>query len=147
MYANKMIKCGYFFGRLAKELGDSYEVIGSCNKDASAYLIPKGTESQISYYGKPALSFRVSDHWNWYSSTKKCKDETYIQCYSIDLPHPRKRPAKGKASKPIVAAQVAMIGPDGNYHHIYGDKFNGLEWRWVETDIDDIIAKITVKEN
>ena len=142
MNGNKMIKCTYFFNRLAKELGDSYEVVGSCNKDSSVYLVPKGTKNQISYYSKPAMSFRVSDHWNWYSNTKKCKNESYVQCYSTDLPRPHKRPEKGKASKPIFAAQVAMIGPDGNYHHVYGDKFNGIEWRWVETGVDDIIAQL-----
>lgn len=139
---NRLEACNKFFDKLAYELRDSYEVIGSCNKDSSRYLIPKGTESQITYYGKPALSFRVSDHWSWYSNTKKCADKNYIQCHSMDLPRPKRRKAEGKASDPIIACQVAIIGPDGNYHHVFGDKFNGIEWTYEEKDITSVLKLV-----
>lgn len=135
----KFDKCTNFFNELARALSDKYEVVGSCNNDASAYLIPNGTEKQITYYGKPDLSFRISDHWNWYANVRKCKNRKYVQCYSLDLPRPKRRLAKDKASKPISASQVAIIGPDGNYHHIYGEKWNGVEWTWVENKVDDVI--------
>lgn len=135
--------CLKFFDELSKELSERYEIIGSCNQDVSAYLIPKGTIEQLSYYGKPALSFRISDHWNWYSSLKKCSDPFYIQCFSVNMPWPRRRDTNDEyATKPRYGWQIALYGNDGKYHHVFGEKFNrrNKEWVWEERTIKDVIS-------
>ena len=87
---NRVALCNNFIENLAQLLGDKYELIGSCNNDLSRYLIPAGTREQITYYGKPVNSFRVSDHWSWFSNLKKCSLRNYIQCYSRDMPFRRR---------------------------------------------------------
>ena len=87
-----MALCMAFFEELSNEL-PNYTVVGSCNKDSSLYLVPNGTEDEITYYSKPAKSFRISDHWNWYANTKKCDNERYIQCLCVDLPYAKRREA------------------------------------------------------
>lgn len=90
-------KCVDWFYQLVMIIGDDYKVVGSCNQDISLYLIPNGTEDEISYYGKPENSFRVSDHWNWYSNIKKkCDKVTEIQCHNISLIHPKREKKKVK---------------------------------------------------
>lgn len=128
----KMELCIAYFERLAEELKDTHVVVGSCNKDASAYLVPKGTEDQISYYGKPEDSYRISDHWNWFSNVKKCKDEHYVQCLNTDIPWTRLREEPGMATKPRYGIQVAYYGKDRKYHGIFGDLFNRKTktWAW-----------------
>ena len=121
----KMEKCSKFFTELTEALQGSYEVLESCNKDFSKYLVPIGTSNLVTYYGKPEKSFRIYDHWNWYSNLKKCRNPNYIQCLSMDVPWARKRPEEGKSSTPIKALQVSLIGDDGKYHAIYGECFNG----------------------
>lgn len=135
--------CLKFYEQLQSLLGDDYESIGSCNQDVSMYLVPKGTTDQISYYGKPEKSFRVSDHWNWYSSFKKCKDLNYVQCETTDIPGPRERPAEEAASKPRTAAQVAYFR-DGKYHRIFGEKYNTEtgEWEWLTPKLSDVINEM-----
>jgi hypothetical protein len=123
-----------FFKELAKLLNGKYEIVGSCNKDISQYLVPVGTAEEISYYGKPVKSFRISDHWNWFTSLKKCSDPNYIQCESVHMPHPRKRRAEGEATRPWKGVQVAIQGTDGKYHHVFGNKWDRKkkEFKWVE---------------
>ena len=137
----KYSACQQFFNQLTSLLEESYRRMDSCNNDISAYLVPNGTEEQVSYYGKPAKSFRISDHWNWYSSLKKCSKPNYIQCLSVDVPRAKKRLDVGKASKPIFAIQVSYIADDGKYHCIYGEKFDSKtkKWSWVESKPEDII--------
>jgi hypothetical protein len=141
---SKMALCIEFIETLATLLGESYEMIGSCNKDASKYLVPAGTTDQITYYGKPTLSFRVSDHWSWYSNLKKCAEPSYIQCYSIDAPVPKPRPIgnPGQATKPVMGKQVCIQLADGMYHHVFGDKFDRKthKWTWVENDPAEVLA-------
>ena len=129
-----------FFEETAEILRGKYEIIGSCNKDISRYLIPIGTEKQVTYYGKPVFSFRISDHWSWYSSLKKCSDPDYIQCESADLPKAGGRNAPGKASDPINKLQVAVQGTDGKYHHVFGYKWDENEhnYQWVENAPMDV---------
>ena len=134
----KLIRCGNFIASLAYLLGPRYELLPSCNKDISRYLIPAGSKHELSYYGKPDKSFRFSDHWNWYSSTKKCTDEKMVQCRSLDMPWARHRVDPGKATKPRYGIQVCIYNKsDGCYHHIYGDKFDRetKTWTWVD-DVD-----------
>ena len=135
----QMAKCSDFMNRLADILKGKYELIGSCNKDMSQYLIPVGTRNQVTYYGKPELSFRVSDHWNWYSHKNKCRDLNYIQCNSLDVPEAYRRQNEF-ATDSIKACQVAIQGTDGNYHHVYGEKYDRENriWEWVETNPMDI---------
>ena len=134
-YENKMKKCQEFFYKLADILKEEYEVIESCNADCSVYLIPNGTVNELSYYGKPDASFRVSDHWNWYANLQKCDKPEYIQCMSVNAPWCKHR-KDDKATKPVIAIQVSMIFPDGKYHAIYGESFDRKKktWEWLETD-------------
>ena len=134
--------CSDFFDKLSGLLSENYEVLGSCNKDFSRYLIPKGTANQVTYYGKPVKSFRISDHWNWFSNLKKCSDPNYVQCRSLDMPWCRKR-EEGSffATKPRFGAQVCIQLEDGCYHHVYGDRFDRATktWKWIETSPEDVV--------
>jgi len=123
-------KCVEYFDELCRYLSERYEVVGSCNQDISRYLVPRGTVSEITYHSKPVYSFRISDHWNWYANVNKCKNEHYIQCYSVDLPWAKKRPETGKASKPVRGFQVAYFGEDNKYHAVFGEYFNRKTNRW-----------------
>lgn len=141
----KMKACKDFFDKLSEALDSEYEVLGSCNKDNSAYLIPIGTSQQVTYYGKPNKSFRISDHWNWYSSLKKNPNEKYIQCLSSDMPRAKNRPLPWKASRPIVGYQVAIVGSDGKYHHdVLGEKYNRKSkvWEWKENTLSEVIKMV-----
>ena len=144
VYQEKYAKCNEFLERLSELLQDTYEPLKSCNEDLSWYLVPKGTKDQVTYYGKPVSSFRVSDHWNWFSSTKKCKDENYVQCRSLDMPWARHREEKGKATKPRFGIQVCIQGIDGCYHHVFGDKFDRKKriWEWVECSPESVLEVI-----
>ena len=134
--------CSNFFNKLSTLLSDTYEVLESCNQDFSRYLIPHGTSDQVTYHGKPLKSFRISDHWNWFSNLRKCPDPNYVQCRSLDMPWCRKR-EKGDpmATKPRFGIQVCIQLEDGCYHHVYGDKFNRKTktWKWIETRPEDVI--------
>lgn len=140
----KYAACTKFYNELANKLSETHQIVGSCNKDISSYLIPNGTDGDISYYGKPADSFRISDHWNWYSNLRKCSNKGYVQCYSVDVPFARQRVEEGKASKPRFAIQVAYYGKDNKYHHIFGDKFDRKtgKWSFVVADVDQVLASI-----
>lgn len=141
----KRESCIEFMNKLAMELKDQYEFVGSCNKDVSAYLIPNGTISELSYYGKPKLSFRVSDHWNWFSNVKKCKDRYHVQCHSVDMPRPRCRLHDDEGpTKPRIGWQVAIFGNDGRYHHVFGERFDreNHAWVWEEKQISEVLAMV-----
>lgn len=131
--------CEEFLQDVQTLLKGRYELIGSCNRDISRYLIPIGTESKVTYYGKPEKSFRISDHWNWYSNTKKCRDFSYVQCESVDMPKARERKDE-YATKPRKGLQVAIQGTDGKYHHVFGYKWNSEheEFEWVSNNPMDI---------
>jgi len=137
-------KCKEFFNALAMLLWDTHDVMGSCNIDQTLYLVPSGTQDQVTYQRKPARSFRVSDHWNWYANVKKCPNERYIQCWSVDLPYPRRREEPGKASKPRMASQVSVIGKDGKYHVVYGEFFDHKTktWGWLEANPVDVARAV-----
>lgn len=142
-YEEKVEKCLGFLFRVS-ELLDNYTLVGSCNRDISKYLIPNGSESELSYYGKPENSLRFSDHWNWFSSIKKCTDEHYIQCRSLDIPWCRLREEAGKATKPRFGIQVAYYDKkDKCYHHVFGDKFDRKtkKWSWIEAT-PEAVAKM-----
>lgn len=148
----KKTACTKFFDILADLMKEEYEVVASCNADFSRYLVPKGTADQITYSGKPDKSFRISDHWNWFANLNKCSDPNYIQCLSVDLPWARKRIEDGKASKSITGVQVSVIGDDGKYHVVFGEKFDRKTkaWSWVDASANDISKKfleVPVYEN
>lgn len=142
---DKLRLCREFMRDVALLKFDTYDLIGSCNKDTSLYLIPHGTIDQLTYYSKPNLSLRFSDHWNWYSSTKKCDDERLVQCRSLDIPWARRREEPGKATKPRYGIQVAIYdAKDECYHHVYGDKFDRKTktWHWCEIPIWEVLDKL-----
>lgn len=127
-----------FYNRLVDISKDHYFEVESCNNDASRYLLRNGTTREdISYYSKPLWSYRMSDHWNWYTSERKCSDLKYIQCHSIDMPWARKRVYVDKATRPMRGWQVCIFSADdGLYHCVYGEIFDRKEkkWYWVEND-------------
>lgn len=142
------VECMCFFDKLAELLKPhGYRIVESCNKSSvfpSMYLIPEGTESELSYYGKPILSFRLSEHWNWYSSLKKCEDPWRIQCFNRDIPWARKRKSPTSASEPLFGWQVAFYGPDKEYHHVFGSKFDRKTrtWSFERTKAEDIVKML-----
>ena len=140
----KLALCYRFFYDLGEILMGDYEFVGSCNRDCSEYLIPNGTLEEITYCSKPALSFRISDHWNWYSNIRKNPNPAYIQCWSVDIPSPNPRPEPGKPSKPKVGIQVSVIGGDGKYHVVYGERYDKKRktWGWLDTNPADIAEMI-----
>lgn len=141
-------KCNAFFMAVANELKETHRIIGSSLKVwGSACLIPKGTEEQVSYYGKPLNSLRVACNWNWRAALKRCKDEKFIQCVTPDLPWCRKREAEGMASKPIWGNMVGYFDRDQKYHCVYGEKFNRetRTWEWVEGD-PKLMAQVMKEE-
>lgn len=143
--SEKIDRCSKFFDALSNILSGTYEVIASCNQDLSRYLVPNGTSDEITYSSKPDLSFRISDHWNWYANLKKCPNPNYIQCFSVNIPKPAKRKDYGKASEPREGIQVAVIGKDGKYHAVYGESYDRKlkHWFWLETDPADIAEMIS----
>lgn len=142
--AQKLKACMRFFEELAEELEKEYEVLGSCNHDSSVYLVPKGKSDQVTYYGKPMWSFRVSDHWNWFTSLNKNSDEHYVQCFSIDMPYPRRRALLGQATEPRKGCQVAFFGRDRKYHCVFGERYDRKtkSWEWVNGSIEDAIKLV-----
>lgn len=138
----RMKKCSEVFTMIADLLSDKYETLESCNKDFSKYLCPKGTIGEVTYESKPEKSFRISDHWNWYSNMKKCPDPDYIQCYASNLPEPRPREGES-ATKPRSAISIGFY-VNGQYKIIYGELYNKEtdEWTWFENDILKIVGLI-----
>lgn len=141
----KFDACKNFFEKLADILSNDYEMIGSPNYDTSIYLVPNGTESQLTYYGKPLNSFRVSDHWNWYTSLKKCEIPNFVQCCSIDMPAAKKRLTDWKFSDPVKGCQVAIFGKDKKYHCVYGEKYDKKtkSWSWLDADPYEVASLIS----
>lgn len=139
----KAKKCKEFFSQLTMALSDSYELLPSCNKDYSLYLCQKGTCHEVTYCGKPEESFRLADHWNWYSNTRKCPDPNYVQCFNVNLPKAKKREKDGYASIPRVADCVAFF-KNGVYHTIYGEYFDfkTKTWAWKEATIDEVLKEL-----
>lgn len=140
-FEEKKASCKEFISNIANVLKGQYEVMPSCNKDESLYIVPFGTSDQVTYHSKPIGSLRYSDHWNWYANLNKCEDPRYIQCYSVDAPWARKR-TDHKATRPIFAIQVCVFGKDRKYHHIFGDKFDRKTktWSWFEPSIEEALA-------
>lgn len=141
---DKISACLEFWKELCARLLNTHELVQSCNNDISAYLIPHGSIAQLSYYGKPAQSFRLSDHWNWYSSLKRCGNEHYIQCFSVDAPWAAKRVVPGKPTAPVTAIQVCYFGKDKKYHAVFGEVYDRKTktWAWKEVTVDEAIKLI-----
>lgn len=139
-FERKMALCESFYNELRNKIV-GYEELESCNKDCSRYLCPKGTSNLLTYESKPERSFRISDHWNWFANVRKCPDEHYVQCYTRDLPFPKRRFGKGKSSRPISAACVCLF-EDGIYRVIFGECFNRKtkKWSWVDNTVDAVLS-------
>lgn len=144
----KYAACKKFIDELADILSETYELVGSCNKDMSAYLIPKGTIDELTYYSKPSKSFRISDHWNWFSNLNKCSDPHYVQCYNLDIPRcrPRDRNNPMMATKARFGIQVGYIGKDQIYRCVFGACFDRKTktWKWIEADPSTVIANCDI---
>ena len=146
----KMAACLKFFTELSDRLSGSYEVIypfGKMGFYSDKYLVPVGKESEITYYSKPARSFRISNHWNWRQNfdIDKCSLPNYIQCFCADMPVSKANSQqKGKKTEPIFAISVAYFGEDQKYHVLFGEKYNRQEhkWEWVESSIDEAVRSV-----
>lgn len=143
----KMRKCVEFFDELASLLSDRYEMVCPFDKTgyrSDKYLVPKGTAEEITYYGKPVRSFRVSTHWNWRENLEKCANEGYIQCFCPDLPWAKRRLEASGRSEPIHAATVAYYGDDGKYHVMFGEYWNRKTktWGWNESDPNEVFDQL-----
>ena len=159
MFREQAEACITFFKNLTEALGDEYEMVNSGSKEfiimhkhafgdrfrlSDKYLVPFGTKSKITYYTKPYWSFRLSDHWNWYESTKLCKQKNFIQCFDVDLPVCFQRTVpEDQRSNSCNAIQVAIFGnrKDEAYHCVYGtykDK-ETHEWKWMEKTPQEVI--------
>lgn len=148
-FKEKLNKCNEFFDKLSKLLESDYEVLASCNKDCSRYLIPIGTSDRLSYYGKPDWSFRVSTHWNWYANINKCSNADYVQCLSKGCPKPRQR-IDEKATEPRIVIQVCIFDPTCQmYIPVYGEAYsrNSKKWRWIESDPKECVKVYLKKED
>ena len=146
LWDEELTLCLDFFKNLESKLAGTYESVGSNRSgayDQSAYLIPAGTSEQITWHGKPEKSFRVSNHWNWYTNLKNCKDVKYIQCRTNDLPKVRKRIRPGKASKPIKGNCVCLYR-NGLYEVVFGEKYDRKTqtWSWIDNTPDAVAAMI-----
>lgn len=136
-------RCKEFFDILAEKLTPTYTKFGDISQ-VSKYLIPAGTDEEVTYYSKPDYSFRVSDHWNWYANVKKCPDESYVQCFCEELLRPKRRKEPGLPSTPIFAINVSFFDPaDKRYHVVYGEYWDKKvkAWRWIESNPDEIARK------
>jgi len=140
----KATKCWNFFNELSRALmaERGYELMKPRGGYRAAYLFPKGTIKQISYYGKPELSFRCSDDWNWYTNKKRCPDPEQIQCHSVDIPGPLWR-KDDDGTKPVKGWNVAIYGLDHKYHCVYGTYFDRVDrrWGWKETSVQEVISQ------
>ena len=115
-----------------------YVEMASCNKDYSRYLVKRGTEDRVSYFGKPQLSLRISDHWNWINNRKA---PGKIQCKVKDMWPPK------EGQKPSRRVCIAIYD-NGQYHYICGDKrvetkIGDRKWEWV---FDTSCAKENVEK-
>lgn len=139
-----MDTCMGYFGDLAQRLKESHELVTSINKDGTLYLIPRGTITDISYYGKPIGSFRVSDHWNWWASYRKCVDFHHVQCFSKDLHRPFRRNGVGLSSTPVMACCVGYYGPDRLYHIVCGEVWDQKTRKstFIMRDINEVLSEV-----
>lgn len=140
--------CESYFNELAWTLKNYVIVPSNSKRSCSVYLVPDGTESEITYYSKPGMSFRFSDHWNWYANLNKCSDELYVQCNSIDMPRPKSRKEAGSDSIPVFGVSVMFADLSGVYHCIFGEKYDRKKksWAWIETPIESVMKRIGYKE-
>ncbi len=139
----KIEECERFFEELMHELGDDYELVLCGTNSRSSYLVPKGTASEITYYGKPMKSFRIGNAWNWYANINTCDDEWHVQCLNYDLPFTKNRRTKGVSGMPIRAMQVAY--KDGeSYRCVYGEKYDRetRHWTWITSDPKEVAESI-----
>ena len=118
-----------------------YIMMNSCNKDNTKYCVPQGTAKQVTYYGKPENSIRISDHWSWYANLKRCAEEDNIQCYNVDMPDSTERLGKGKASQPIEATAIAVYYNNA-YHTIAGAyiESNTGKWGWKSPSLAELAS-------
>lgn len=147
-FKTKMDKCNEFFNELIAALcarGIECDMRMFEFENNTTYLCPAGTTNEVTYYGKPEMSFRISDHWNWYADIADCSSPNYIQCRCNELPWARKRPEEGKASEPIKAASVCVF-KDGKYHVVYGECFDKKAkiWKWCDNSVEKVLSDLGI---
>ena len=139
----QMKELKFLYYKLCQYLTENKEYImmSSCNKDNTRYCVPKGTVQQVTYYGKPEKSIRISDHWSWYANLKRCREKDNIQCYNVDMSGPTERLDEGKASLPIEAAAIAVYNNNA-YHTIAGAYIdcNTGEWKLKNSSFDELVS-------
>ena len=148
---DKYTLCDEFFYELSQRLYPFYETIGVTNvhyqKYGSRYLIPFGSDYQISRFSLPVFSFRMSDHWNWKPNENKYSESeienTAVQRYCIDMPPARLRKNSDRATKPQFGVLIAIYDSKGIYRCVYGDKYYSEthSWGWLDSNPEDVIRK------
>ena len=122
-WLSKMNDLYDLWDKLVEAFGSrGYINMPSCNKDASRYLVPEGTEGEVTYFGKPELSFRLSDHWNWISPKKA---PGVVQCKLYRVREPK------LGERPLGRIEIGLY-KDGEYHFIAGERRNKNTngWLW-----------------
>lgn len=147
IWKQQLNNCVVFFNRVAALVDDIYEVVPGKGKQWQSYcLVPKGTRSQINYYGKPVDSLRVAMNWNWRASLYKCSVPNHIQCVTQDLPFVKARPKDHPdlASPPVYGNMVALFDKDHKYHCLYGEKYDRVTktWGWVDDKTPEDVANM-----
>lgn len=129
-FREKKEACRNYMLMLANKYQDTHVLVTSPYNKDTLMLVPKGTEDQVTWYGKPKDSYRYATCWNWYANEKKCKDPNYIQCFNHDLPRAKKRNAPGSGSDPVFGICVAYTNNGKQYHHIFGEKYDRKKHEW-----------------
>ena len=146
LWKQQLDNCYRFFDAVADELKDTHVVIESKSKKLPCkYLVKKGQEKQVSYYGKPVNSLRVGSNWNWRAGLDRCANASYIQCVTPDLPYAKRRSQEHPtwSTHPIYGNMVALFDTDNKYHCVFGEKFDfdDNKWVWVE-NVPQFVAKM-----
>lgn len=139
-----MDMCNEYFDELAEALKSSHEIVESVHGGGSRYLVLKGTGSEITYYGKPLCSFRVSDHWNWHANLRKCINPHHIQCFCKDIHYPFRRPSKDQASRAVLSCSLGYYGIDRQYHVVCGEVWDSetKDNKFIRKDIQEVIRDL-----
>lgn len=150
IWKKQLDSCFEFFDLVAEELKDIYEVVpGKSKQFKSACLVPKGTASQVTYYGKPLYSLRVASNWNWRAGLDRCSVEKHIQCVTPDLPYVKPRPKDHPdwSSPPVFGNMVAIFDSDRKYHCLFGEKYNkdNKTWTWMVNTPKRVAAMVREK--
>ncbi len=120
--------CADFWEKLSNYLREK-GYLETKSKAKSRYLVPSGTENEITWMGKPEFSFRYSNHWNFYTDLKNNPNPNAIQCLNPDIAPAYSRKSPEKGSRPVKGIAVAFYF-NGHYRTICGQKYDLITDTW-----------------